>query len=43
LPEDGCIYKAQDFDFTYSEDFKLDEDGEPVDPKAFDARMEIMN
>ncbi len=38
--KNGKIYKAQNFTFRYSDDLALDENGEPLDPKAFEARIE---
>ena len=43
LDEDGRIYKAQDFDFTYKEAFALNDKHEPVNPDAFNQYLEIQN
>lgn len=39
--EDDKLYKAQDFDFSSYDELVLDEEGEPVDPEAFDKVLEI--
>jgi spore coat protein H len=41
--EDDRLYKAQNFDFRMTDALLLDADGEPLDPDAFDARIEIEN
>jgi len=39
--EDDNLYKAQDFAFLIYDELKMDSKGKPVDPDAFDSRLEI--
>jgi spore coat protein H len=39
--EDDNLYKAQNFDFRMSPAFNLNAEGKPIDPDAFNAKIEI--
>ncbi len=40
--EDDHLYKAQNFDFRMTDALLLDKDGEPINPDAFDEKIEII-
>ncbi len=39
--KDDNLWKAQNFSFELHEELAIDSDGQPIDPEAFDSRLEI--